>query len=420
MDCGADWAQCFLLASGEHEALPEILQAIGQTLGIADLGSFQRWWGVLQALFAISGICVGVYFRWRHSERQLHNTLLTYLKRSDQRLAQGQAYVLDAIQRPGPGQPPTIPLFIVGPLRKILKRHNWDRTFFATSSYASCDMQLASAIELLDEQIKIARERLETYQDQLAAAQVIRGALSAATPTETPDSLNRQISALTCFEAALKIDGQDKNFVARELEAHQLRKLGQFDDALIAYGQLERVANNLADDETKDLIIARAKRYQAEIRQAQAIEVQSNGRLSLTRSLKAYQLLKQALELREKHDPYVGWDLLEQADMHYLMSLVARTSKYSDVTPRNLMAAIGAYDAVSKEPLPLFWKRRAKMKLRRLATEGFNRATKAQDTDEYDRFWLLPPSLRHQAKQQTDGISDGGGHQRVAGTLQQC
>jgi hypothetical protein len=70
--------------------------------------------------------------------------------------------------------------------------------------------------------------------------------------------------AMSFFRSALNLPGQEHDILLKELEAHQLRKLGLNDAAEGAYDELMKLAEGLSGRD-RNLVGARAKRFMAEI-----------------------------------------------------------------------------------------------------------------------------------------------------------
>jgi hypothetical protein len=115
MECGSQDVVCQLttwLTENELAAggLVDLIARIGvnaQGIGGA-LSQFAKDYG--QSIIGLVGVSFGFWRWWRYREHILHKRLDEYLKESDGRLADGTAQILEAIQRPAPGQKPSDPL----------------------------------------------------------------------------------------------------------------------------------------------------------------------------------------------------------------------------------------------------------------------------------------------------------------------
>jgi hypothetical protein len=349
-----------------------------------------------QAIIGLAGLAFGFWKWWRYREQILHQRLAEYLRESDSRLRLGQHYVLNALQRPAPGQPFKLPLFAGEMLRSVLRERNWDRTTAALCVESSADWQLSLALKKIQSQMEIAEANITSLRLQFATAHILRGAIASSVAVRTPSrATERNTFALTEFRTVLRTPGHQKDLVATELEAHQLRKLGDFDNALEAYEELENAAANIEDQRTQTLLIARAKRYRAEILQARNSSRDSDGQLHFLGTLNAHSLLSStipgsALSLRADYAPFQGWDLIEEGDINYLEALVASLLMFRVIEGSHLLSAETSYKAVLTETAHRrFFGHRRTLHLRRAAKAGLMRAQQAR-SGHYDVRWLVP------------------------------
>jgi hypothetical protein len=402
MDCGADQYACQLLAwmSGNEFAATVLSRLVAH---IGDHAAGVVGWLALMwrdhgdKLIALAGVAFGAWRWWRYREQILHKRLDEYLRESDGRLADGQAYVLEAIQRPGPGRPFKLPLFASLQLRSVLREHRWNTLAVAANVAGSADWQLRSAMDKIRDQLETMEQTASSLHRQLATAYILRGAIASSTPLRLwTDDASRNAFALTSFRAALQIPGHESDVVAKELEAHQLRKLGQWQAALIAYQEFEKFAATITDYRTQRLSVVRAKRYQAEILQAQTCTKLPDGTYEFAGTLGAYNLLASpnqpsALNMRSPLGPFQGWDALEQGDIHYLTAFVSRNLGFPLVIRTQLDDAETAYERVLDElPKRRWFLSGGKRRLRTKAIGGLARLKEARKRDQYDAGWLMP------------------------------
>jgi hypothetical protein len=303
MDCGVDDTLCHVLSlvfQDNEFATGVLTQWLGETGLLGAVSSFLKDHG--QTLVALAGFSFGLYRWWKYREAMLHKRLDEYLRENDRRLIDGQNYVLSAIQRPGPGQSFKLPLFASKALRAVLREQNWDRTFVAANVANSADWQLSTAIQSIERRIAMANRTIGSLRSELATVHVLKGAIASSSKPRSSDGSGfaGNFDALSAFRTALQIEGQQKNLVAKELEAHQLRKLGQLAAALAAYEEVEQLATSAGDYRTQRLTIARAKRYRAEIIQAQASDKLSNGDRKFRGSLIADSLRRSQPRLQQR------------------------------------------------------------------------------------------------------------------------
>lgn len=350
-----------------------------------------------QTLVALAGFSFGIYRWWKYREAMLHRRLEEYLRENDRRLADGQSYVLSALQRPGPGQRFKLPLFASAELQSVFRERSWDRTAVAANIQSSAGWQLSRAIEGIERRIEVADRTVGSLRSQLATAHILKGAIAASGEPKSPNGSNvdSNLDALHSFRTALQIPGQEQNLVAKELEAHQLRKLSEFEKARQAYSEVQRLAVTATDYRSQRLAVARAKRHQAEVYQAQYSRLLEDGSREFNGCLLAHDLVRQnlpdsAISIRRNFAPFRGWDLLEEGDLQYFAAFVAHNLRFVVIREERLSEARLAYKGVLASPVRL-WSRRAKRRLRKQAAEGLARVERAsQERPEFDWRWLCP------------------------------
>jgi hypothetical protein len=345
MDCGTQDALCELTNwLSENELIgPWLVEVIGRfgarAEGVAGaLAQFVRDYG--QSIVGLIGVSFGFWRWWRYREHILHKRLAEYLCENDARLATGTADLIELIQRPAPGQQFKDPLFIDDDLRVVLRERNWDKSAFALSVETSSDWQLSKAIESIQRRLSTAVALTASLHRQLTSAHAIRGAVAASRADRSGNS-DAHGRALTFFQSALRVPGNERNLVVKELEAHQMRKLGLPADE--AYAALIELASTMEDERVRNFQTGRLKRYLAEAVQS------SDPRY-------AYQLLaaddekmKQypgALLLKLRCEPLDPWQRLEKADAHYLAAYCAKRSGYPVAEPNQLTEAGTEYGRI--------------------------------------------------------------------------
>lgn len=340
-----------------------------------------------ERLIAAAGLAFGIWKWWVYRERILHERLEEYITESDRRLVHSEKYILDAIQRPRPSHYGKLPLFASSALRRVLVRHNWDGTVLASSVEASVDAQLDNAKKWIDQRLQTAEASTVSLRKQLATVHILKGAVASS----DPDGANR---ALKSFRAALAVPGHDANLTAIELQALQLRNEGKIADALNRFVDVEQLALQKAVDRDGWLIVARAKRYQAELIQASQTFLDATGKICFSPT-NAFHLLSpdvpgSAIAIRVNHGPYDDWEQIEQAELHYLAAFLANVRKFNLAEPLQLKHATSAYEDVLARRVSPVWKRTPnQIRLRKAASEGLNRA-KAAASGSYDTKWMFP------------------------------
>jgi hypothetical protein len=399
MDCGADQYACQLMAwVSENQFAAAVFSKLIAHVGHHAAGVIRWITDIIEfhgdKLIAGAVFVFGVYKWLINREGILHKRLDEYLHDSDARLLNGQEYVLEGINRPRPGQTPKAPLFASRELQAVLKERRWDIALVAANVAQSSESLLRIAAEKIENQLETAEKTIESLREQLATTHILRGAIASSTPIRSwRDPTERNNFALNSFRSALQIPGQEANVIAKELEAHQLRKMGQLSQALTAYEEMGVEAENITDFRKQVLCIARSKRYRAEILQSMARIVDADGITRFGGVAKAHDLLKpnlvgSALQLRMQFLPFQGWDLLEQGDIHYLAAFVAKNLGFGAIQATRLTDAETAYQnllqTIDGRKLLMG---NAKKKLRHQAQIALMRVSKAHDgVYEYD--WL--------------------------------
>ena len=401
MDCGDGLACHALTWLVENEYVAATFAKAVADFGISADGAIGQVFFFLKEhidkIIALGISSFGVYKWWRYREQILHRRLAEYLSESDRRLGEGQAYVLEALQRPGPGQPFKLPLFAEKPLLVVLREQNWDRTPVAANVLSSADWQLSGAMESIERKIQTAERTITSLRQQMATVNILKGAIASAgakRATDPDSALNT--SALFSFKSALQVPGHEQDLVTRELEAHQLRKLRMNSDAIVAYSEVERLAASCSPPRTRELTIARAKLHRAEVMQLQASTALAGGGRIFNGCGAANLLLSpavpgSALAMRRPFAPFHDWDALDEGDAQYVAAFVAHNLNFVAMRDARLQEALTAYKSILAMKLR-FWNRRSSRELRRRATRGVARveAAQQQPLPIFNVNWLSP------------------------------
>ncbi len=403
MDCGADDLICQGMTWVEHNefvasTMAELVSHLGtQASGVIGvIAAFVEH--NAQAMFGAAGLAFGIWRWWRYREQILHKRLAEYLRDSDSRLKEGQQYVLDALERPAPGQSFSLPLFASDQLRAVLRERNWDKSATALQVASSAEWQLSQALDVIQRQLKTADDNLTSLRKQYATAHVLRGAIASSMAKRSPGlAAQKNNIALNEFRTVLQIPGHESDLTVKELEAHQLRKLGHLGDALEAYEGLEELASTIEDQRAQIILLARAKRYRAEIQQALRTQQDGDGAVIFRGCLTAHDLISQnrpvsALELRKKLAPFQGWDLCEQGEINYVAALVCNILNFGGLEANHLNDSETAYASVLAElpPRRFPWSKTSTRRLRATAKKGLDLVQAARN-GIYDADWLTPP-----------------------------
>lgn len=347
----------------------------------------------LEKLVGLAGFSFGIWRWWYHRERVLHRRLQEYLAEQDRRLDGARSYVLEAIFRPGAkrrffGDP----LFVVQPLRSLLRREGWDSLLGIGRIETAADRSLDTALGRIERRLETATATLTSLRMQRASAFLLKGAVASARAQLARDPVRRadlDDRALVHFRAALGVSEHDLQ--AKEYEAHQLRKLGHLTEAAAAYERLEALAEPLTDARRRDLLLAVARRHRAEILQAQAIMRNQRDPQETLASGVANTLINNALALRARYGPFRGWDAIEQGELHFLSAYVCHNLSFVQQAPNQLGLAGTAYNSVLTQTTASRFSTRSTRRLRAAALGGLERVQRVRTTGEYDEKCLLPP-----------------------------
>lgn len=401
MECGVDDNLCQLVSLLKDNEI--IATVLTRTLG--EVGERAAGFGGLVAgvlkehgdkLIAAAVFVFGLWKWWRYRERILHKRLKEYLQESDRLLAHGLTDVLTALQRPGPSKPPKLPLFASTQLRSVLRERHWHNAPVAAAVASSAQWQLSSAIEKIERKLKSGEDMMSSLRKELATAHIMKGAIASSGTQRSVTGVNEpKLLALNAFRSALQVPGHEQSEIAKELEAHQLRQLGHFSQALAAYREVEALAPRFDDYRTQRLVIARAKRYQAEMQQVLASRMAASDNRVFDSSLGAYRLIGEnspgsALQIRANFAPYQGWDLLEQGDLHYLTAFIAHNANFPGVREVQLNQAETAYRSVLTAPIHRFRSSKGLSRLRARAKIGDDLVQRAKSKQEFWWQWMMP------------------------------
>jgi hypothetical protein len=237
MECNGDALRCVLL---DHlHALPALYSQLRDVL--FDLW---RWLGPhIQNIAALASFAFGAWKWWNSRESVLYKRLQEMLAREDLRLKHARADVLRLISRPEPAAKAVTPLFSVAPLRRLLRRRRWRPLLKEIGIIGSVEREIRSALKTLDRQQDIALQQIGYFHEQRASVPLLQGAISAARAEYAPnDVIRRELDtgALASFRAAAEVNEQGFDPDAIEFTAHQLRKLGEYEQALDQYTMLRR------------------------------------------------------------------------------------------------------------------------------------------------------------------------------------
>ena len=329
---------------------------------------------------------------WCHREAVLHKRLDEYINESDERLARSRADVVALISRPDRRTNLKAPAYALE-LKHILQRQNWEPALHSGRASTAMTGELQKTTERITKRTDCAERALTSLRQQQATADTIKAALSAgkALQSRVPAIVEKHNQeALAWFEQVLSVSGHQRDLIALEGKALQLLRLGQREGALAAFQNVEAIANDHPDPKRRALIISRAKRFQAQIRQVQSL----NGG-----SLAAWGLLvannPSAVSLLKPHSSsFRDWDLIEHAEIHYVTAFVANRLNFGVQEPEYLSAANSCYDRViAGVPKRRLLMSSAQRRQHSAAREGLDRVQRVQAAaGDYDLPWLFQPA----------------------------
>lgn len=163
-------------------------------------------------------------------------------------------------------------------------------------------------------------------------------------------------------------------------------RLGKRPEALQAYVELEDFAGALPDQRERDLAIARAKRFRAQVLQANAGDAGAGAAWDLIANNNNPRC---AVQLRGRYGDFIEWEAIEQAEIHFVAAWVAHMLGYGNEEPTHLSKAETACnDILADLPKRRWFVSFAKRRLREEAYAGLRRVERAKASD-YDKQWLL-------------------------------
>lgn len=410
MECGSQETLCHVLTwLTENELAARKLNDLLIKLGHGATGGFavaidiSKNYG--QTIIGLLGFTFGVWRWWLYHERVLHKRLDEYIGARDARLRDIRDKALGAIQRPAPGQTLVAPSFVNSDLKAVLCENRWDNNAVAPTVLMSADWQLGKAITSIADKLKIAEREAVSLRQELCTAYSLRGAVASAR-----SGGEAHLDALTHFRSALSLPGHANDIQIKELEAHQLRKLGHFDAAKEAYELVIELARNLPSERDRDIVVARAKRYLAEIE-----ESPWTAYVRMNADLEGGQHAPGPIALLDRWQPLSSWELIEKGDMHFLTAFLASLYKWPNPEREHLQLAEAAYEAALLNVRNRRWEiGKSTSRLRKRIRDGRQRVAKARTEKCYDRAWL--PRWSDQAQKPAAEVSGTGGNQPVAET----
>ncbi|MDX2258956.1 MAG: hypothetical protein NW205_08575 [Hyphomicrobiaceae bacterium] len=393
-----------LIISGLAERLGGYWKDAGGIFGLIAtlIGSYG------QLIVGLLGGSFGLWKYYRYHDQVMHRRLVEYLARSRKNLGEGRLEVLDGLLRPGPINGVTTSLFIPRQLRRVLRETRWHHPVMAVPVRRGAKSDLLAATQLGARQIEISEQRQIGLREQMASAKLMLAALIASEAERALEptarrGLNEEI--LAYLQSALSFETFSGRLEAKEMEAHQLRLMRQYEAADRAYEELGEIAREERDPRKRAVVMARSLRYRAEIRQIQRILDYRAGQFATPGTTVACFMVfnpnqaqpsaNEALTHRSALGTMHDWDLLEQAEILFVASTLAGLMEY---TNRAAMFRNHANTALvslqTSYPSLKHWPRERLARLKQEAGKLRSRIRKAEnDAAEQrpiDTSWLLP------------------------------
>ncbi len=387
MDCGSSEPVCQLLSwlSNNSHALKQVLELVDGLWNQAggQVIKFLREHG--EKIVAIASFSFAVYRWWIYRERILHKRLEEYIRESDARLGPASAQTVEAILRPGRTPALPQPAFAIE-LHDILARTGCVRF---SSVERQAQRKLSRVLKGIRNRQQIARAALQSLVEQQTQVHLLAGAVATARARNEQDRARawaHDYAALREFRRVLQFRTHDRDVVAKECEAFQLLRLRRRPEALQAYVDLEEIAETFGDQQRRDLTIARAKRFRAQILQANAGDAGAGAAWGLIANQQDPEC---SVQLRGRYGPFTNWDAIEHAEIHFVAGWVAHMRGFGPREASHLSTAESAYgDVLARLPKRSWFVPFEKKTLRAEARAGLKRVERAKAGD-YDKDWLL-------------------------------
>ena len=274
MDCGSNEPVCLFFdwLSRHPHTIKQALESLDGLWNEAggQIIKFLKEHG--EKLIAIASFSFAVYRWWIYRERILHKRLEEYIRESDARLQPASAQAVEAILRPGRTATLAQPAYAIE-LQDILAKNGWRSLVRFSSIERHAERKLAGALRGIRKRQQIARDALQSLMEQQTQVHLLAGAIATSRARRQPDrphARRNDHAALREFRKVLRFPTHDRDTVAKECEAFQLLRLGRSHEAFQAYLDLQNIAELLGNQQQRDLTIARAKRFRAQILQANA------------------------------------------------------------------------------------------------------------------------------------------------------
>lgn len=342
-----------------------------------------------EKLVTLLSLSFGLVRWWRYREHVLYKRLEEYVRESDRRLAPASKGVVAALLRQGNTVPLTQPAFAIE-LRRVLDDHGWRSWFWFSGVERQAERQIGSIMSGIRKRERILEKAQVSIDEQKVQAHLLAGAVYAARARTADGNQNanrrNDHRALREFQEVLRSPRHDRNIVAKEWEAYQFLRLGNLQLATEAYIELENLAKKGdLEARARDLTIASAWRYRAQILQIQA---DTAGSLAAWYFIARSGQQPTAINLRARHYPFTKWEKIEQAETHYVAAHIAHMLDYVIEEPSHLDRAADQYkDAIEHVARINLFMSKGDQELRDEAQRGLARIEAARN-GQYDHTWL--------------------------------
>lgn len=348
-----------------------------------------------EKIFAACSLAFGIWKWWKYREGILHKRLVEYIDVNDRRLGPTSAAAVETILRPVRTSVIREPAFSLE-IERILARNSWGRTV-TTSLFGvmrlenKAQWKLGGELRKLRRRHSVARNAVRSLVEQQAQLHMISGAIFVSRARRSRRARRTQhydFIALREFRKVQQFPGHQRDTTSKENEAIQLLRLGRNAEALKAFDELREFSNAVADTRARDLIIARSMRYRAQITQIMSLPFGSTTARGLLLPPIGQPDADCALTRRAPHQPFRGWDAIEQAEIHFIAAWVALENGNANHLATQRAASEATYQSIIND-LPRFriLMNAGQKLLWREARNGLKRLEQSQ-SGHFDLDWI--------------------------------
>lgn len=207
----------------------------------------------------IGAAIYGVYHKWQYGKGRMSVHIAEFLKRDDKRLMPTGKKLAGLVDRPGPDRDFGPPIFSADELEPTLKGMRWGQKL------DKADKALTDELAKLKQQLEQWGNLEANYNRHKAQAHLLKGAIAASRAASakdgSEDGRKDDTEAFEQFKAAYELNKADVE--ALEYLAHQRVRLNDNANALTDFENLQ----NLAEKQENPLLVSRAIKFQATIRE---------------------------------------------------------------------------------------------------------------------------------------------------------